>query len=289
MKLTFSTPELSEINDLPQNYVFLRKIGIENYQFIEPVGDERHVAIVDLETTGVDASNDEIIEIGITVASYSPSLKQLVAIVDNYQCFEEPTKPIPAEATKVNGITDEMVKGHQIDDQRVKRMLQACDFVLAHNANFDRRFFDKRFTELGNLGWCCSIADIDWYAKGYGSRSLEFLCMKTGFVYEAHRACSDTVATTVLLASDPSYLSDLISASLMERHLVIASNSPYAAKDQLKNAGYEWEPDERVWYKVVSVEERHQELEFLEATYSNGSTEAIVRTIDASTRFKPLF
>ncbi|USD59034.1 hypothetical protein J4N45_10880 [Vibrio sp. SCSIO 43140] len=289
MKLNLNPPVLSEITANPENFTFLRKIGVENYQFIEPVGDERYVGIIDLETTGFDASSEEIIEIGITIASYSPSLKQLVAIVDNYQCFEEPSKPIPADAVKVNGITDGMVQGHHIDDQRVKRMLQACDFVLAHNAKFDRRFFDKRFPDMTNLGWCCSIADIDWYDKGYSSRSLEYLCMKSGFTYEAHRACSDTVATTVLLATDPSYFAALITASLMEWQLIIANNSPYAVKDQLSKADYDWETDERVWYKLVTKSERNQELEFLEATYANGATEAIVRVIDASTRFKPLF
>jgi hypothetical protein len=38
------------------------------------------------------------------------------------------------------GITDEMVVGHRIDERAVNDLLGRVVLVIAHNADFDRRF-----------------------------------------------------------------------------------------------------------------------------------------------------
>ncbi|MCV6022403.1 DNA polymerase III subunit epsilon, partial [Escherichia coli] len=66
--------------------------------------------------------------------------------------------------------------------------------VVAHNAQFDRPFFEKRFAALGHLSWACSASGIDWKALGFESRKLEYLLLRLGWFYEGHRAATDCLA-----------------------------------------------------------------------------------------------
>lgn len=60
--------------------------------------------VFDLETTGISSAKDDIIEISaVKVKSHQ--------IVDEFSKLVNPERSIPAGATRVNGITDEMVKG----------------------------------------------------------------------------------------------------------------------------------------------------------------------------------
>ena len=52
--------------------------------------------------------------------------------------------PIPPKITKITGITDAMVAGHRIDDRAVNDLLGRVVLVIAHNADFDRRFLERR-------------------------------------------------------------------------------------------------------------------------------------------------
>ena len=66
-------------------------------------------------------------------------------VLKTFNELEEPTVEISKEASEVNGITMEMVKGHKIDDQKVRDFVSEAVIILAHNAKFDRHFVEKRF------------------------------------------------------------------------------------------------------------------------------------------------
>lgn len=63
---------------------------------------ERPLCFVDLETTGLDVNKDRIVQIGIKKLIQNEKPIYFLKLVN-------PTIPIPVEATKVHGITDEMV------------------------------------------------------------------------------------------------------------------------------------------------------------------------------------
>jgi len=48
--------------------------------------------------------------------------------------------PTPLEVTKITGITGAMVVGHRIDEAAVAAFVADANIVIAHNANFDRKF-----------------------------------------------------------------------------------------------------------------------------------------------------
>lgn len=92
----------------------------------------------DLETTGIQPKTDAIVEIGAVRFSGTEPGEAFSTLIN-------PGRPIPPEASAVNGITDEMV-ADQPDVQTVLGDL--ADFcgdlpLVAHNAPFDYKFLLK--------------------------------------------------------------------------------------------------------------------------------------------------
>jgi DNA polymerase-3 subunit epsilon len=89
----------------------------------------------DLETTGTKPAEDMILEVGAVLFNGDRAVKGYGTLVD-------PCRPIPLDASAVNGITDDMVKGKP----RIADVLSAfADFcgdhpLVAHNAPFDFKF-----------------------------------------------------------------------------------------------------------------------------------------------------
>jgi hypothetical protein len=64
-------------------------------------------------------------------------------VTDVFSSFNQPENPIPSEISDLTGITDEMVLGHQIDPEAVASFVADAGIVIAHNANFDRKFAER--------------------------------------------------------------------------------------------------------------------------------------------------
>jgi Exonuclease len=106
----------------------------------------------------------------------------------------------PAEITKITGITDATVAGHRIDDGAINDLLGRVVLVIAHHADFDRRFLERRLPVFATKHWACSRFDIDWKAEGIRSSAIEFVAYSLGFFHDGHRAASDCRATLHALA-----------------------------------------------------------------------------------------
>ncbi|MBE8162956.1 MAG: 3'-5' exonuclease [Bdellovibrionaceae bacterium] len=94
----------------------------------------------DLETTGLYPELDKIIEVG--------AVKYINGQVDSvFSTLVDPEQAIPAMATKINGITNDMVKGKPLIQNTLEALTQFCqDFIMvAHNATFDFQFLQTNF------------------------------------------------------------------------------------------------------------------------------------------------
>jgi Exonuclease len=80
-------------------------------------------AVVDVETTGTNPDSDMIIELGLCLFEYDRQSGRIYKILGSWEWFEDPGLSIPAEITKITGITDEMVAGHGIDERAVNDLL----------------------------------------------------------------------------------------------------------------------------------------------------------------------
>ena len=100
--------------------------------------------VVDVETTGTNPDSDKIIELGICLFEYDRQTGRIYKVLGSWEWLEDPGFSIAPEITKITGITDQMVAGHRIDDGAINDLLGRVVLVIAHNADFDRRFLEKR-------------------------------------------------------------------------------------------------------------------------------------------------
>ena len=261
------------------------------FNLSEPVGDELPMVILDTETTGLSVDNESIIEIGMIKMTYSPTAQKIVSIIDVISLYEYPGKPIPSLITKLTGITDETVRGHQMDDTLVCSWLSDDPLVIAHNAKFDRPFFEKRFMVLDCLRWGCSFSGIDWISLGFESRKLEYLLLQLGWFYEGHSAAIDGLATAWLFHLLPDTVSSLLLGMNNKTIIVRAFGAPFKVKDCLKGQGYRWHNGgsmdyNKHWYREIGENALLKEQTFLDDLYHQGSKRAHYDYTDARNRFK---
>ena len=165
---------------------------------------EGTAAVLDVETTGFNSRSDEIIELAITLFRYDRATGRVLDIVREYSGLREPSCPIPRCASAVHGITRRLVRGHRLDYRRIRQILRQADFVVAHYVAFDRGFVERLMPSSRDTTWLCSRDNIDWWAKGFESRSLEDLV--AGHEIEnlmPHRASGDVATLLALLSYRP--------------------------------------------------------------------------------------
>jgi len=254
-------------------------------------GDMRRAAIVDVETTGMNFEEDQIIELGLIVFEYGAESGQVGPVVGRYGGLEDPGRPIPPETTKIHGITDEMVRGKRLDEAAIGQVLRGVSLVIAHNAGFDRPFLEGRLPLFAGLHWGCSIRDVHWKAHGYGSSSLEFLAYRNGFFFDAHRAETDCLAVLAVLANPlgetgQTALHALLESARQPAYRVAALRSHIDTKDLLKARGYRWNPEGRVWVGEFAAADRDSELAWLKTSvYGGQSAEVEIETLTAKQRY----
>ena len=87
--------------------------------------------VLDTETTGFDVAQDRVIELGMLAFEFDPVTGVVYRVSDVFDELEDPGFAIPPATIAVHHITDEMVKGHRIDDARVAEFLKNVDVTLA--------------------------------------------------------------------------------------------------------------------------------------------------------------
>lgn len=287
-KLLADTDDFRILERIP-----LTKPGIDlPYSLSEKKGDEIAIVILDTETTGLSSDMDLIIELGLVRALFSPSAQRLVSIERIVSAYEDPGRPITPFITELTGITDDMVRGKRIDEAMVAEVLSDAVLVVAHNAAFDRPFFEKRFKGFEEKKWACSLTGIAWNELGFKNLKQEELLLKSGYFYEAHRASIDCLALGWLLHCQPDAFASLLELAKKKTVTVQAFGAPFDAKDRLKSRGYRWHDGttgpNRHWWKEIAEEELAEEKAFLDELYAHGSERAGFSFKTASERFKSL-
>lgn len=163
--------------------------------------------VFDLETTGVSADADQIIEIGAV---------KIVGgeIVDRYSTFVNPQIPIPFEIEKLTGISDPMVMDAPTIDAVLPEFLEFCgDSVLvAHNAGFDTSFIFNKAEKLGiefDTTFLDTVLLAQFAIPGLHNYKLDTLTkhLKT-VLNNHHRAVNDAEATADIFLKMVKMLAD---------------------------------------------------------------------------------
>ena len=184
------------LNISQDNFLTVKK---EPNEFLK----QNDVVVFDFETTGLEYSKNEIIEIGAVKMKNGE-------IVETFSCFVKPKQAIPDEITKLTGITNEMVKDAYTIDKVIPDFYKFCYgcVIIAYNIDFDYKFLNFQATKLG-YKFNNRQVDALYLARlnvvGAKNFQLKNICAKLGVSLEgAHRAVNDTIATAevVKLISD---------------------------------------------------------------------------------------
>ena len=177
--------------------------GVEAYlvdDLIETVENDRGqdlsapFVVFDLETTGIGARNNEIIEIGaVKVVDQT--------IVDRYSVFVDPQRPIPYKIEQLTGINDSMVHGAKLITEILPEFLEFCKgcVMVAHNASFDMGFIHQKSKDQG-LDSDFTVVDTVSMSRALlphlGKHTLDHVAKELGVSLENHhRAVEDAEAT----------------------------------------------------------------------------------------------
>lgn len=108
--------------------------------------------VLDLETTGLDPQRDRVVSIAM-IRSRFADLKRNPGTLEakTMDALVHPKRRIPADASRVNGITDEDVadKPPFAEIASVLRDFIGERPIIAHNVSFDRKFLNAEFRRAG--------------------------------------------------------------------------------------------------------------------------------------------
>ena len=263
---------IKEIERSDQYRIIKQFTPVDKYN--DPDDEEIKIGIyLDIETTGLIARQDRIIELAMVPFEFQPNGK-IYQVLPAYNEFQDPGEPIPRNITKITGITDEMVSGRSIDLESITSMISKSVIIIAHNAKFDRPFAELLHNDFKNISWGCSMADVDWAEEGIESTKLEYIAYRYGFFYKGHRATIDCYAgihvlTQNMFESNEPVLKRLLDTARKTQIRLFAQDSPYDKKDVLKARGYSWSDGKdgsvRSWFQDVLEEDLEQEIKFLES------------------------
>lgn len=120
---------------------------------IERNFDEEYICF-DLETTGLNANSDKIIEIGAVRVKNRQ-------IVEEFGTFADPGMSLEEKTTELTGITDKMLEGAPSQKEALQKFIDFCGdspVLIAHNANFDVSFV-KATAKRENIKFEFTYAD----------------------------------------------------------------------------------------------------------------------------------
>ncbi|MBS1023476.1 3'-5' exonuclease [Gluconobacter cerinus] len=248
---------------------------------------------VDLETTGLDPRQDEIIEIGMVPFIYRID-GLLLGTLPAFSRLREPAIPVPAFVQDLTGLTPERLAGQTVSPEEVAAFAPDASLVIAHNAAFDRPFLERFCPAFVNKPWACSMEDIPWDQAGFEGRKLGHLGLQAGFFFNGHRAVDDCQAAIALLGhtgfpENRSALSLLLERARTVWTRLWAEYAPFELKDTLKARGYRWNDGSdgrpKAWFIDRPPEEVEEEVRFLRSDIYQRDVDITVRPVEAADRF----
>ncbi|MEH7110565.1 exonuclease domain-containing protein [Bacillus sp. JJ1764] len=195
---------------------------------------ERVGLILDVETTGLGPTTDEVIELAMKLFSYREDTGEIMEILEENSFLREPlsssAKRNYSKAFRVHGIPYEMVKGKSFLDVQIKSYFDRADSVFAHNASFDRSFLYHMYPEVNELKWYCSMRNVTWKQYGYpNSKLLTLLEAHEITNHQTHRAMDDiTYLMELLKKKSPNgnlYLQEVLDYGPMRKYQPAAAKS----------------------------------------------------------------
>ena len=206
--------------------------------------------VLDTETTGLDPNTCKMIE--LAAVQYHVETKTVLGSIQTLIYNHEN----PCES--INNISVAALEAardlHGPYYDTLRHMAQTSDYIVAHNAEFDKGFVDKAIGDLGKP-WICSKKDLRFPRAGK-SRRLGHLAYDHGIpVLNAHRSLDDVnILVSLLGVLTPEELISQIEDAKLPKFLWEAKTT-YDQKELPKAAGFFWDAGVRAWRKNMNDKE----------------------------------
>ena len=147
--------------------------------------------VFDTETTGLEPKHCRVVEAGAIRFD-------AMGIKARFNALINPGTPMPPEVTKINGITDGMLKGQPDAAGVLPDFIRFIgdSVLIAHNAPFDISFINEELARLGKPALKNRVIDTRIFAKemfpDLPKYALQELAVRFGIqAIDAHRAEDD--------------------------------------------------------------------------------------------------
>ena len=217
-----------------------------------------NILILDTETNGLDNEKDDCLEVGSIL--FNVKSRSVLA----QQSFLLPVEINNAE--KINNIPAEITRLPQPLSEAIKyfeSLVRVSNVIVAHNAEFDKKWFGLKKLPQIEKPWICSMDDITWPAdRQLKTRpSVRDLALAYGVpVWNAHRALTDCIylAEVFIRCSELEKL--LIRA--LEPKVLLRAEISYEDRYLAKNAGFRWnDAIKGAWSRKMSRRDK-EKLDF---------------------------
>jgi len=217
------------------------------------------ILIVDLETTGLDPGLDDVIEIGAILYSlkYGSIITQFSTLFPTRKDINNAyqTNFIPIELANSNNV--QLV---QCSIDYFSILVNQAEFIVAHNAEFDKKWFELNNTFLPKIEkhWVCTFADLIWDKNSKPTSLINTALNYDVAITNAHRALSDCslIASLFNRLFERNILLSTFTKALArsyESSLTIYANVDYNNRNLAKEFGFFWDNPSRKWLKSLKL------------------------------------
>ncbi len=168
--------------------------------------EERLYVALDVETTGLNAETGNIVEIALVRFFFDK--EGALNEEDRFSTLINPAATIPAQASRIHGITNEDVANAPLFKDLAKKIADTCNqrVIVGHNVLFDIGFLEKEFWRANIEATFQECADTFGMAKlafpSMPSYNLGKLAFAIGLGSDAqHRALGDALTCMRLFAA----------------------------------------------------------------------------------------
>ena len=217
-----------------------------------------NILILDTETTGLDNETDDCLEVGSILFNLKSRsvLAQQSFLLPVQKNNAEKINNIPAEITRLSQPLFEAIKYFE-------SLVQVSDVIVAHNAEFDMKWFGLKKLPKIEKPWICSMDDITWPTdRQLKTRpSVKDLALAYGVpVWNAHRALTDCIYLAEVFKRCVELENLLIRA--LEPKVLIRAEISYEKRHLAKKAGFRWnDAIKGAWSRKMSRRDM-EKLEF---------------------------
>lgn len=222
----------------------------------------KYVLIVDVETTGLETQNSQVIEVAAIL--YSVKDKSIV------QQFSTVLPAQANDAERINRIKASLLQEIKEDSITIavwvlQEMAKKAQAIVAHNAEFDKQWFGhlddtkNALPILLNLSdeplpWLCTCNDFNWPNQTHPGQSLINLAVAHDVgVARVHRAMADCELIAALFDRMEN-LEAMFEEALRPKALFKA-NVTYEERELAKKAGFKWIPKLKSWTRKMSTDD----------------------------------